>query len=130
MTSSRPYLIRALYEWINDNQLTPYILINADLPDVNVPQEYVQKGRIVLNISPQAVRDLFISNTELEFHAAFSGQSRHLSAPMHAILAIYAQETGAGWVFGDEPGGDTPPDNSKYTKKDKFPKKPNLKIIK
>ena len=131
MTSSRPYLIRCLYEWINDNNLTPYIVVNTDMPDVFVPTEHINKDQIVLNIDPDAVYDLHISNTELQFHASFSGVSRHISAPIESVVAIYAQENGAGMVFGDEPGGETPPDDSKYgRKKDKKAKKFHLKIVK
>ncbi|MBA2653983.1 MAG: ClpXP protease specificity-enhancing factor [Gammaproteobacteria bacterium] len=131
MTSSRPYLVRALYEWINDNYLTPYILVNTDLPEVYVPKEYINDNQIVLNVAPDAIHQLSITNTELEFHASFSGVSRHIYAPMDAIAAIYAKENGAGMFFGEEPGGDTPPDNSKYeAPKDKSGKKPFLKIVK
>jgi len=132
MTSSRPYLIRAIYEWITDNRFTPYILVNAQGPDVFVPREYINEdGRIVLNVSPDATHDFFVSNTELEFHASFSGISRHISAPIPSILAIYAHENGLGMFFGDEPGGETPPDNSKYrSRKEASTKKSHLKVIK
>jgi stringent starvation protein B len=130
MTSSRPYLLRALYEWLNDNQVTPYILINATLPDVNVPQEYVSEGKIVLNIAPDAVQDFYVSNTHLDFHATFSGRPRYISVTLEAVLAIYAKENGVGWAFGEEPGGDTPPDNTKYAKKASAAKKPQLKVVK
>jgi stringent starvation protein B len=130
MTSSRPYLVRALYEWLNDNRLTPYVMINATLPEARVPQEYVKEGKIVLNIAQDAVQDLSVTNAELEFHASFAGQPHFISVPIEAIMAIYSQENGAGWVFGDEPGGDTPPDNSKYPKKGQTPKKSHLKVVK
>lgn len=132
MTSSRPYLIRGLYEWLNDNSLTPYILVDAELPEVYVPREHINDGKIVLNIAPTAVHDLFITNVELEFHASFSGRSRHISMPIAAVLAIYAQENGAGMVFGEEPGGDTPPDNSKHGAKTPplTKQKPHLKVVK
>ncbi len=131
MTSSRPYLIRALYEWIVDNRLTPYIIVDAELPEVFVPRQYVSKGQIVLNISPDAVYDLLISNIALQFHASFSGISHHVKVSIISIKAIYAQENGEGMFFGEEPGGDTPPDNSKFeSPKDKSAKKPQLKIIK
>lgn len=129
-TPSRPYLIRALYEWINDNKLTPYIIVDAEQPDVFVPVEYVNKGRIVLNIAPEAVHELFIDNKELQFHATFRQISRHICAPISAILAIYAQENGEGMFFGDEPGGETPPDNSKFEKNKATQKKSHLKIVK
>jgi stringent starvation protein B len=129
-TSSRPYLIRALYEWINDNGLTPYIVVNTQLQNVAVPKKYISDGKIVLNISSDAACDLAISNREMEFYASFSGISYHLVIPIEAVMVIYAQENGLGMVFGDEPGGDSPPD-SKYSKKEKQPaKKRHLKIIK
>lgn len=131
MTSSRPYLIRALYEWINDNKLTPYILVNTNSPNVYVPKEFINDGRIVLNIAPEAIGNLLINNTELEFYASFSGVSRHISAPIEAILGIYARENGEGMFFGNEPGGDTPPDNSKFSiNKNQTSKKPVLKVVK
>lgn len=130
MTSSRPYILRALYEWINDNGLTPYVLINVNHDDVYVPRNYVSDGRIVFNISPDAIYGLQVTNSKIEFDASFSGMSHRISAPMKAIEAIYAQENGQGMFFGDEPGGDTPPDDSKYTKKPAVQKKPHLKVVK
>lgn len=130
MTSSRPYILRALYEWINDNRLTPYIIINVNKPDVFVPREYINDGRIVFNISPDAIFGLEITNSQLQFDATFSGMSRHISTPIEAIEAIYAQENGQGMFFGDEPGGDSPPDDSKFTKTPTTVKKPHLKVVK
>jgi stringent starvation protein B len=131
MTSSKPYLIRALYEWINDNCLTPYIVVSTQLPEVNVPREFIANDKIVFNISQEAVNELFISNSELEFNASFSGIARHVNMPIEAVQAIYAQENGQGMFFGDEPGGDTPPDNTKYAHSRKvMSKKSHLKIIK
>jgi stringent starvation protein B len=130
MTSSRPYILRALYEWINDNQLTPYVVVNAEMSDVYVPKEYVAKGQIVLNVAPDAVHELQINNVELQFYASFAGISRHISVPIEAVIAIYAQENGEGMVFGDEPGGDTPPDNSRFASKDKGARKSHLKVVK
>jgi stringent starvation protein B len=132
MTSSRPYLIRALYEWIlNDNHLTPYVIINATLPGVHVPKEFINNGKIVFNISPEAVNDLFISNSILEFDASFSGIPRHICAPIIAVQAIYAQENNEGMYFGDEPGGDTPSDDTPHVPSKKTAgKKSHLKVIK
>jgi stringent starvation protein B len=130
MTPSRPYLLRGLFEWIKDNAKTPYIVVDADMPDVHVPQEYVNDGRIIFNISPDAVDDLMIDNIALKFYASFSGISRHVSVPIAAIQAVYAQENGAGMVFGEEPGGELPPDNSKFGVKTASAKKPHLKIVK
>jgi stringent starvation protein B len=119
-----------LYEWICDNSKTPYIIVAADMPGVEVPEEHVNNGRIVFNISPGAIDDLLITNVAVTFHASFSGVSRLISASIASIQAIYAQENGAGMVFGEEPGGETPPDNSKFSQKAGPAKKPHLKIVK
>jgi stringent starvation protein B len=103
-TSSRPYLFRGLYEWLLDNQLTPHVIIAADLPGVEVPSEQVQDGQLVLNISDTATRGLQIGNDALSFSARFGGVPRQIYVPMDAVVAIYARENGAGMVFGQEPG--------------------------
>jgi stringent starvation protein B len=132
MTSSRPYLLRGLYDWICDNGRTAYIVVDANQPYVQVPGEYVDKeGRIVLNISPDAIFGLKILNSTLEFSASFSGVSRHICTPISAIQAIYAQENGLGMVFGDEPGGELPPDDSRFGKKEATEKKKShLSVVK
>ncbi|OLO03783.1 MULTISPECIES: ClpXP protease specificity-enhancing factor [Salinicola] len=103
MLTSRPYLARALYEWLLDNEQTPYIVVDAGKPDVKVPQQFVQNGQIVLNIAPAAVRDLAIDNAAVTFGARFSGQPMQVVVPMDALIAIYARENGVGMVFGQEP---------------------------
>ncbi|WP_178006189.1 ClpXP protease specificity-enhancing factor [Marinospirillum perlucidum] len=105
-TSSRPYLLRGLYEWLLDNQLTPHIIIAADLPGVDVPSEQVQDGQLVLNISDTATRDLVMTNDAVSFSARFGGVPRQIYVPMEAVVAIYAREDGAGMVFGQEPGAE------------------------
>lgn len=102
MTSSRPYLLKAFIEWILDNALTPYLVVNADYEGVRVPKQFVENGRIVLNISPAAIRDYFLVNTHIEFNARFSGKPEDIYVPMHAVLAIYAKENGRGMVFKDD----------------------------
>jgi stringent starvation protein B len=102
MLSTKPYLVRAFYEWILDNGCTPYVAINATLPRCNVPQEHVENGEIVFNISPQAVRELKLGNDIFEFKASFSGIVRIISAPIKSILAIYAEENGQGMFFDGE----------------------------
>ena len=102
MTSNKPYFIRALYDWIVDNDLTPYLLVNADHPDVEVPQEHVSGGRIVLNISPKACRGLHLENDRILFTARFSGQVTQIFVDPNAVLAIYAKENGRGMEFGVE----------------------------
>lgn len=103
MKSSRPYLARALYEWLLDNELTPYFVVDATLAGVEVPRQFVQNGQIVLNVAPTAVRDLFMENQAIGFNARFGGQPMQVMIPMPALLAIYARENGAGMVFGHEP---------------------------
>ncbi|UYV17850.1 ClpXP protease specificity-enhancing factor [Halomonas qaidamensis] len=103
MKSSRPYLARALYEWLLDNELTPYVVVDATQPGVEVPRQFVQNGQIVLNVAPTAVRDLFMENQAIGFSARFSGQPMQVMIPTPALIAIYARENGAGMVFGHEP---------------------------
>ncbi|KFF49027.1 peptidase [Gammaproteobacteria bacterium MFB021] len=103
MLTSRPYLARALYEWLLDNDQTPYIVVDAGKAGVRVPQQFVQNGQIVLNIAPAAVRDLQIDNAALTFGARFSGQPMQVVVPTDALIAIYARENGVGMVFGQEP---------------------------
>ncbi len=102
MTSNKPYLIRAFYDWIVDNQLTPYLLVNATLPGVQVPQEHVHQGRIVLNISPTATRGLLLENDRVVFTARFSGQAQQISFSPSAVLEMYAKENGKGISFPAE----------------------------
>lgn len=102
MTPSRPYLLRAFYEWIADNALTAYIVVDAKMPGVEVPMQYVEEGRIVLNISPGSIRDLIVDNHHLSFQARFSGIPHTLFVPMKAIISIYAKENGRGMVFKEE----------------------------
>lgn len=102
MTSNRPYMLRAFHEWILDNDLTPYMVVDALQPGVEVPQEHVKQGQIVLNISPSACQQLTIGNVDISFQARFGGAARQLFVPVKAVLAIYAKENGAGTIFTDE----------------------------
>jgi stringent starvation protein B len=106
MTSNRPYLVRALYEWISDNGLTPYLLVDASLQGVHVPPPAVKDGRVVLNVAARAVSGLELGNERVGFHARFGGVSHAVSLPMGAVLAIYAQENGQGMMFPPEPQAD------------------------
>ncbi|MGB5298679.1 MAG: ClpXP protease specificity-enhancing factor [Thiogranum sp.] len=124
MIPNRPYLIRAINEWLLDSQCTPHLLVNAEAPGVDVPQEHIQEGKIVLNIGPHAVESLQITNEEVTFVARFSGVSRLISLPVSAVLAIYAKENGRGMMFNeaDEPEPD-----------DSGPRpasRPSLKVVK
>lgn len=109
MTPSRPYLLRGFYEWIVDNHYTPYIVINTEIPDVHVPEEYIEEGRIVLNIAPNAIRGLLLANDHIEFNARFSGVPYDIWAPIKAVTAVYAKENGRGMVFKEEEEDETPP---------------------
>jgi len=102
MTSNKPYLIRALYDWIVDNHLTPYIVVDINHTGVQVPQSHVNDGRIILNISPQACRGLHLENDRIVFTARFSGQVTQIVVIPEAVLAIYAKENGRGMEFGEE----------------------------
>ena len=98
----RPYLLRALYDWIVDSELTPYLLVTVDDPTVQVPQEYVSDGKIVLNVSPMAVRDLDLGQEAVAFSGRFGGRPFPIHIPMNSIQAIYAKETGEGMMFEAE----------------------------
>ena len=127
MTSSRPYLIRALYQWIVDNGVTPYILVDALVDGVDVPQQHIQDNKIVLNIAPMAVQNLILGDDAISFNARFSGKSVNLLVPTEGVLAIYARENGQGMMFNEEPGSTTPPDDSSPND-DKS--KPALRVVK
>ena len=96
MNSSRPYLVRALYEWIVDNDCTPHILVNAEFAGVKVPPGYASDGQIVLNVSPSAVRHLHMDNEAVSFEGRFGGVAQSLYIPALAVMAIYARENGQG----------------------------------
>ncbi len=102
MTSNKPYLLRAFFDWILDNDCTPHIVVNANLPNVSVPTQFVQDGQIVLNINPSAVTQFNLDNHEVSFNARFGGQPMRVFVPIGAVLAIYARENGEGTVFTAE----------------------------
>ena len=102
MTSNRPYLIRALYDWLVDNGQTPYLLVNADYSGTVVPRQFVEDGRIILNIDPAAVSQLELGNEWISFSARFSGVSEDVLVPPAAVQGIYAKENGQGMLFPDE----------------------------
>jgi len=126
MNSSRPYLIRAINEWILDNALTPYMLVNAEVGGVDVPRQHVDNGKIVLNINPQAITNLHIANDHVEFSARFSGVAMAVYVPVEAVMAVYARENGKGMVFSEDDGSDKPPEAPEPTKA----RKPALKVVK
>jgi stringent starvation protein B len=107
MTSNRPYLIRAIYEWLADNNDTPYLVVNASVPGVRVPQDYIQDGQIVLNIAFGTVKDLVMGNRDIQFSARFKGQPHHLVIPVAAVKALYGKDSGKGMGFdGMDDGSD------------------------
>jgi stringent starvation protein B len=108
MTSNRPYLIRAMYEWIGDNGLTPYLLVDADSPGVQVPASAVRDGKVVLNVAARAVSQLELGNQSIHFLARFGGVSQLVEFPVNAVQAIYAQETGQGMMMPAEQGAPDP----------------------
>lgn len=127
MIPQRPYLVRAIHEWICDNGGTPYLLVDATADGVVVPQQFVRDGRIVLNVSPQAADGLHLGNDAVTFSARFSGRPMQVTLPLESILAVYGRENGQGMLFSsgndDGPGGGSDGD--------KAPRgKPNLRVIK
>jgi stringent starvation protein B len=127
MTSSRPYLIRAMYQWIVDNGMTPHLLVDAKHDNCVVPLEHVSEGKIVLNIAPMAVQSLILGDDEVTFNARFSGKAIGIHVPIRAVLAEYARENGQGMMFsenddsvdhansGSKPDTDPDPDRPKPT---------------
>ncbi len=103
MTPSRPYLLRAFYDWLLDNELTPHLLVNAEVAHTTVPHQYVQDGQIVLSIAPQAVVGLHMDNDAVTFSARFGGSPFQVYVPMAAVMSIQARENGAGTFFPPEP---------------------------
>ncbi len=131
MTPSRPYFIRAVYEWLNDNQMTPHLLVDAAITGVLLPQQFVQDGRIVLNIAPGAVRELLLHNDGISFSARFGGVPMQVYAPIQAVLAIYARENGQGMFFDNDEDFDPPPaDSAPAEPEAPAPKRPSLRVVK
>lgn len=109
MTSNRPYLLRAVHEWICDNGLTPHIVVDAGKPGVRVPPQAISDGRIVLNLAPRAVAHLEIGNDAITFMARFGGVSQTVNVPVAAVQAIYARENGQGMLLAEDAPGTAPP---------------------
>ncbi len=127
MTSNRPYLIRALYEWLLDNDMTPYLLVDANRDGVQVPSRYVEEGRIVLNVSPSAVRNLALANDMISFEARFGGASFAIALPPNAVLGVYARENGKGMLFPEDAEDDATPPRPDPPEPGG---KPSLKVVK
>lgn len=131
ISSNRPYLIRALYEWLVDNSLTPHLLVDATAEDVVVPFQFVEQGRIVLNIGPGAVRQLELGNNLISFSARFGGTPMNVMLPPSAVLGIYARENRQGMLFLEQEGGggeESPPDDGFDPQPPRD--RPTLKLIK
>jgi stringent starvation protein B len=105
MKARRPYLLRAIHEWITDSLCTPHIVVDAGITGVEVPRQFVQDGKIVLNVSWTATANLRMTNDEVSFSGRFGGTSMSVSVPITAVLAIYARETGQGMIFNDDDAG-------------------------
>lgn len=137
MKSSRPYLVRALYEWIVDNDCTPHFLVDAEYVGVQVPSGFASDGQIVLNVSPTAVRNLRMDNEAVSFEGRFAGVPQSLYIPAGAVLAVYARENGQGMVFESEPsamGREEIEDPDEEVSPDDEPPRPSgrpsLKVVK
>lgn len=128
MTPSRPYLLRGIYEWLVDNDQTPYLLVDAEAKNVQVPVEHVQDGKIILNISPTATRDLLLGTENVTFSARFGGKPMLVNVPISSALALYSKENGRGMMFPDEQSMDDPepPEPNQSTP----PHKPFLTLVK
>lgn len=139
MTSSRPYLIRAMYQWIIDNGMTPHLLANASIEGCLIPENHIQDGKIVLNIAPMAIGGLVLGDDDISFSARFNGVSESIYVPIRAVEAIYGRENGQGMMFSDdddslsesETDADELVEENNSDAKSKKPKsKPNLHIVK
>ncbi|WP_028864360.1 ClpXP protease specificity-enhancing factor [Psychromonas aquimarina] len=134
MLVQRPYLLRAFYNWIVDSECTPHIIVDAAQPCVEVPQQYVEDGKIVLNIAPQSVMQFSMDDDAVAFNARFAGQPMQVYVPLYAIEGIYARENGAGTIFPEEPAYqalDKPLEpTAEAPKKPKPGKRPSLTVVK
>ena len=128
MTSNRPYLLRAIHEWINDNGLTPHLLVDPSVSGVRVPQSAIKDGRVVLSVAPRAVARFEIGLDSVRFMARFNGVSHPIEVPMSAILALYAQENGQGMMFPAEEAGAPPPPETPEPAPS--PQRPKLHVVK
>lgn len=126
VTPKRPYLIRAMHEWMTDNALTPHIVVDAATDGLAVPEQYISDGKIVLNVSYAATRDLVFGNDSVEFQARFEGVNHQIEIPALAVIGIYARETGQGMIFTDE----QPPPTTETPGGGDTPGRPALKVVK
>lgn len=131
MTSSRPYMIRAIYEWIVDNDCTPYLLVDAHAKGVAVPVEHINKdGHIVLNVAPSAIRDFIVADGAISFSARFSGLPTDVYVPYAGVLGVYAKENGQGMIFEPEADVDPEPPEPDNSADEKDKSRPSLRVVK
>lgn len=128
-TSRRPYLVRAMHEWMTDNGQTPHLVVDAAAQGVSVPQGYAKDGRIILNVSWQATQGIKLGNEAIEFSARFGGVTHHVHVPAQAVLGIYARETGQGMLFQDEEESG-PPSGPPSSAPPEGGKRPRLRVVK
>ena len=130
MTSSKPYVIRAIYDWIVDNNCTPHLLVDAEAEGVEVPQDYVTDGQIVLNVSPSAVVNLQLSNDSVSFSGRFGGVPVDITVPLDGVIGIYARENGQGMIFDEEADLDFDPEPPETDPTPTPSDRPSLRLVK
>ena len=133
LPSKRPYLLRAMHEWMTECGHTPHVIVDAERSGSQVPRAYVKDGKIVLNLSASATQRLRLGNEDVEFDARFSGVVHHVHFPISAVLGIYARETGEGMVFSEQDLGPEPPSRPTPAEEGSGPttsKRPQLKVVK
>ena len=127
-TSRRPYLVRAMHEWMTDNGQTPHLVVDVSVAGTDVPRAFVRDGRITLNVGWQATQGLKLGNEWIEFAARFGGVPQQVRVPVAAVLGIYARETGQGMLFQDE--GDAPPTPPATSGPEDSGSRPKLRVVK
>ena len=130
LLSRRPYLLRAMHEWITDNAHTPHLVVDATAQGVEVPRQYVQEGKIILNVSHSATSGLLMNNESVRFRARFGGTTHDVTVPMPAVLGIYARETGQGMIFSEAEPSPPQPTPPKPAQSGEESKRPKLKVVK
>lgn len=130
MTPSKPYVIRAIYDWIVDNNCTPHLLVDAELEGVEVPQDYVTDGQIVLNVSPSAVVNLQLGNETVSFSGRFGGVPVDIMVPVAGVIGIYARENGQGMIFDEESDLNFDPDPPETDPPPPPSSRPSLRLVK
>jgi len=127
VTSKRPYLIRAMHEWMTDNALTPYVVVAADAEGLLVPEQYASDGKIVLNVSYAATRNFTLADDRMSFEARFGGVAQRVDVPLSAVIGIYAKESGQGMIFSND---EAPPSESAEASVSVQAGRPTLTVVK